>query len=385
MAVARDPHERDGNAAAEAPVVIDLGSETVRSGLAGDLLPRFRGRTNAAGNQDNMPVDRGQVVGWDAVELLLRHAIDSAGGEGEDRPLLLTEAIHNPREIREKMAELCFEGLGVPALSLVARPLASLYAQQVSSSGSPSMSGLVVTVGDHVQTHVPILDGRARLREVVLHECAGGDLTDYMVRLLAAVRPGFLERADAQPVAKEIKETRCFVSEDFDSDVALEQTPFCDYQESFSLPGGQLITIGSVRCRCPEALFQPTLLEMSGEGIHETAFRVIRRFEDDVRPALWENIVLSGGSTRFPNFRDRLQKELASLLPDSAKVEVRASEFGDQTFAGASLLAASPHFASIVLSRERWGEEGAAAIHSACPHGDLAMRQGPLVKAAREG
>ena len=34
----------------------------------------------------------------------------------------------------------------------------------------------------------------------------------------------------------------------------------------------QVITIGNERFRCPEVLFQPTLVGMEASGIHETTF-----------------------------------------------------------------------------------------------------------------
>jgi actin, other eukaryote len=152
----------------------------------------------------------------------------------------------------------------------------------------------------------------------------------------------------------------------------------------FELPDGQVITLGNERFRCLEPLFQPSLRGISNVGVHEAAFNVGMKCESpDDRSDLWENIVLSGGTTRAPGFRDRMEMELRQLLPDSTDVQVHSCELDDQAFVGASMLAASSHFQSMCLSRERWAEEGAEAIHSACPLGDLSVVRGAFVKAAR--
>jgi actin beta/gamma 1 len=158
-----------------------------------------------------------------------------------------------------------------------------------------------------------------------------------------------------------------------------------ELEREYELPDGQVITIANERFRCPEPLFQPSFLGMSAAGVHETAYNAIMKCNTDDRPALWENIVLSGGTTRTPGFDIRLREELRLLLPSTANSCVQPSGHDDQAFVGASLLAASSHFPSMCLSRERWAEEGAEAIHSACPHGDLSVTQGAFVKSARKG
>ena len=39
----------------------------------------------------------------------------------------------------------------------------------------------------------------------------------------------------------------------------------------------QVITIGSERFRCPEVLFQPSMMGLESSGIHETTFNSIMK------------------------------------------------------------------------------------------------------------
>ena len=53
---------------------------------------------------------------------------------------------------------------------------------------------------------------------------------------------------------------------------------------------------------------------MESAGIHETTYNSIMKCDVDIRRDLYENVVLSGGSTMFPGLADRMQKELTALV-----------------------------------------------------------------------
>merc|ERR1719377_386209 len=69
-------------------------------------------------------------------------------------------------------------------------------------------------------------------------------------------------------------------------------------------------------------LFNPALVGMEQEGIHVATFQSIMKTDVDIRKDLYQNIVLSGGTTMFPGIQERLQKEIAALAPSSMKVKV---------------------------------------------------------------
>merc|ERR1712080_705477 len=88
--------------------------------------------------------------------------------------------------------------------------------------------------------------------------------------------------------------------------------------------GGQVITIGNERFRCPEALFQPSFLGMEACGIHETTFNSIMKCDVDIRKDLYANPVMSGGPTMYPGIADRMQKEITALAPSTIKIKIIA-------------------------------------------------------------
>merc|ERR1711978_484602 len=95
-------------------------------------------------------------------------------------------------------------------------------------------------------------------------------------------------------------------------------------EKQYELPDGQVITIGAERFRCPEPLFQPSLLGKEGDGIDKIVYDSIQKCDIDIRKDLWQNVVLSGGTTMFTGIDERLQKELKDQAPASVKVKIVA-------------------------------------------------------------
>jgi centractin len=60
-----------------------------------------------------------------------------------------------------------------------------------------------------------------------------------------------------------------------------------------------IFQIGPARFRAPEVLFRPDLIGEEYEGLHEVLLYAIQKSDMDLRKVLYQNIVLSGGSTLF--------------------------------------------------------------------------------------
>lgn len=74
-----------------------------------------------------------------------------------------------------------------------------------------------------------------------------------------------------------------------------------------------MIKVGGERFEAPEALFQPHLINVEGQGIAELVFNTIQTADIDMRPELYKHIVLSGGSTMYPGLPSRLEREIKQL------------------------------------------------------------------------
>ena len=132
-------------------------------------------------------------------------------------------------------------------------------------------------------------------------------------------------------------------------------------------PDGQVITIGNVRFRWSEALFQPSFLGMESAGVHETAFNSIMKCDVDIRKDLYGNIVLSGGTSMFPGIADRMQKEMTALAPPTMKIKIIAPpERKYSVWIGGSILSSLSTFQQMWISKEEYDESGPAVVNRKC-------------------
>lgn len=76
------------------------------------------------------------------------------------------------------------------------------------------------------------------------------------------------------------------------------------------IPRYPLTVISTEAFRCPEALFQPSIIGSNYTGISETMYQAIQRCDEDVRRDMFKNVVLSGGSTMFRGLTHSLSPSL---------------------------------------------------------------------------
>lgn len=170
---------------------------------------------------------------------------------------------------------------------------------------------MVVDSGDGVTHIVPVYESVVLNHLTGRLNVAGRDVTRQLISLLLRRGYAFNRTADFETV-RQIKEKLCYVSYDLELDHKLaEETTVL--VESYTLPDGRTIRVGSERFEAPECLFQPHLVDCEQPGIAEFLFQTIQSADVDVRSSLYKAIVLSGGSSMYPGLPSRLEKELKQL------------------------------------------------------------------------
>jgi actin-related protein len=281
--------------------------------------------------------------------------------------VLLTEPPLNSKANREKMTTVMFETFDVPAMYVQISSVLSLY-----STGRTT--AIVLDSGDGVTSAVPINNGYYLPRSTIRLDMGGLDLTQYLMYIFKEETDYYdsFKTTAHREIVKDIKEKLCYVALDFEAElkfVVLLINKFLFFSTdatmtSYELPNGYSIRIGDERFRCPEALFKPSEIYLEKPGVHEMLFESITKTDEDIQKDLYSNVVLSGGSTMFEGFTQRLKNELEALAPINTQINITAPlERKYTAWIGGSIFASLTGFQEMYISKAEYEEEGPRIVN----------------------
>jgi actin-related protein len=299
-------------------------------------------------------MDDGIVNNWEDLERLWRHSFyEALHIAPEDFAVLVTEKPMTQRAHREKLMQIMFETFHVQAYYTGIQPILALF-----SLGKTT--GVVWDAGDGVSHTVSIYEGYGLPHAIQRSTISGANLSEFAQKLL--IGSGIPTDVCDLNIATRIKETACCVAIDYQAALEDETQPI-----TYTLPDGMNIQIGVERMKCPEALFNPSLIGANCLSVHQGIFNSIDLCEPEIRKDLYASIVLTGGTTMFKGLPERIEKEVVALAQPSMKVKVIATP-GRKYFVwlGGSIFASLDAFPEICVKMEEYREEGVQIIHRKC-------------------
>lgn len=356
-------------------IVIDNGSGSIKAGFAGEfdprvVLPTIIGRPGNLGlmvgsgqkniyvgdemqrNRNflalNCPIQHGIITNWDDMEEIWNYIFNyDLLVLPENHPVLMTEALFNPKQNREKITEIMFEKFKSPSMYLGIQGVLALYA-------SKRVTGIVLDCGYDVTQVVPVYEGYSLPRSIVCFDMAGRKLNEYMMKLLN--RRGYELTPEA---VNQVKEKLCFITSDFENEKRQEV--------SHKLPDGQEITIDRECFHCPEALFRPSTIGMEPEGMQDFINKSVLKCDEEFHRVFYGNLVLTGGTTMIRGFTERLRKEITILAPSNIGINIVAPwERRHTVWIGGSVLGSISTFSQMSISKKEFDEFGAGLINQKC-------------------
>ena len=300
----------------------------------------------------NYPIENAVVNNWDDMEKIWGDIFtNELRITPEEHNVMLTEATMNPKENREKMAQIMFETFNVPGLYIAKQPVLSLY-----SIGK--LTGLVADSGEGITQIAPVFDGFALPHAIHRLDLSGKDLTDYIEKLIYGNNLNSRKRN-----CELIKEKGCYVAIDFEEE--LKSMKDFDYE----LPDGTQVNIKDQRIICPEALFKPSIIGRDGNGIGQSCYYSIEKCDIDIKKELYNCVCLSGGNSMFKGFPERLKKEMKVLAPESMKEEIKIFSPPERKFSvwiGGSILSSISTFESMWITKSEYEESYSYIVPRKC-------------------
>jgi len=210
-------------------------------------------------------------------------------------------------------------------------------------------------------------------------DTAGHDLTDQMaVQLLKSNGHVKLQNSAEMEICKDLKEKLGYVALDIDAaEKAAEEGVVAEADANgmvaeedgkyplvkpFTLPDGQVMQVGAERFRVPEIIFQPKLMSLDQPGVVDLAFDSMMTTDVDIRKFLAASIYLTGGTTMFKNFPERVEKDFNALWIKKGST-LRCSIKDEATrkysvWLGGSILASLNSFQQFWIKQSEYVESG---------------------------
>ncbi|PIN09989.1 Actin-related protein - Arp6p [Handroanthus impetiginosus] len=384
--------------------------------LADQLLSPAEDLTSATLRR---PFDRGHLINPDLQSSLWSHLFTTLLKiHPPNTSLLLTEPLFTLPSIQRSIDEIIFEDFNFKALYVADSPsLVHLYESSRRPYGlvSKAQCSLVVDCGFSFTHAAPVFQNFTLNYGVKRMDLGGKALTNYLKELVSYRSVNVM---DESFIMDDVKERLCFVSLDVQRDLQIARRPGKDniFRCTYVLPDGITYTKGFVkdpseadrhlslddgapsspagakncmeqqdvndkpqdrrnidltkneftltneRFLVPEMIFRPADLGMNQAGLAECIVRAINSCHPHLHPVLYESIILTGGSTLFPRFAQRLERELRPLVPDEYQVKITTQEDSPilGVWRGGSLLASSPDFEAMCVTKADYEELGSA-------------------------
>ncbi|KAL3368797.1 hypothetical protein AABB24_009555 [Solanum stoloniferum] len=369
------------------------------------------------------PFDRGYLINPDLQSSIWSHIFSNLLKiTPSHSSLLLTEPLFNLPSIQRSIDEIVFEDFNFKALYVSDSPsLVHLYEASRRPYGlvSKAQCSLVVDCGFSFTHASPVFQNFTLNYAVKRLDLGGKALSNYLKELVSYRSVNLM---DESFLMDHVKEELCFVSLDLPRDLQIARKPGKDnlFRCTYVLPDGITHTKGFLkdpeepkrylplydealqqvaeeqidmdrlentdnsedrnrrngskidltknefgltneRFLVPEMMFRPADLGLNQAGLAECIHRAISSCHSHLHPVLYESIILTGGSTLFPHFAKRLEMDLRPLVPDKYRLKITTQEdpiLG--VWRGGSLLASSPDFDAMCITKAEYEELGSA-------------------------
>ncbi|CAI2324215.1 unnamed protein product [Caenorhabditis sp. 36 PRJEB53466] len=383
-------------------LILDNGGHNIKIGNIDDDAPRLipnsivkskheRRRVFVAQEQEECldkfslfyvrPIERGYVVNWDTQQQIWDKVFGALEVETSTSRIVYADNNYLIPALPDVSNEIFFEHFD---FTEVCKGSASTFIAEHSHQVLREKCVCVVDTGFSWTTISCFVDGLLIQDSVVRIDVGGKALTN---KLKDWISYRTLDVSSETYVINEVKEDLCYVTMDFESSMKEAKKRFDentivkkyimpDFHNTFrgvvkdardpSDPSTPSITLGIERFATPEILFNPSDIDIDQCGVAEGVIESLARSPETLRAALSQNIVVVGGSSCFTGFRERLLKDIRSMLPAEFSLKISDAVENAQTHAWqcARQLLSTPNVRIPWVNRKEWNERGDSLEYS---------------------
>ena len=310
----------------EEVVVVEIGSHRIKSGIAGDDVPKYSFDWRKISDKDPPIVD-GKICCWDSVEDVFQYVYEELKLRTDNCGLIVVLGMgeRSNKAAHRKMIRVAFEKMVVPGLIVAFCPLFALYA-------SGRSTGVVVDIGHDQVTVVAVYETAIMDFTLQTSPVAGKVITDYVRKLLLKNRGVSVSFEEAEKIKEHLcgsgprkqedtyllndgTTTVCWDDISSIKDALFEPEIVGDAGWKPYIPWKTQRLIWIAR-KDPEHLFRKlprdviflifARVTIRRAGLNDMIFACIRSCEREIVHDLYANIVLTGGSSFIRGVQDQV-------------------------------------------------------------------------------
>ncbi|PKA58627.1 Actin-related protein 8 [Apostasia shenzhenica] len=246
-------------------------------------------------------------------------------------PICHSDDTESARASRRQLRDAIYtvlSDLNAPAVCAIDQAVLALYAAKRTS-------GIVVNIGFHATSVVPILRGKV-MRQVGVEIVGQGALkvTGFLRELMHQRNMAF----ESLYTIRTLKEKLCYVAANYDTELCKDTKASCE------VAGEGLFTLSKERFQATEILFQPHIGGVRAMGLHQAVALCIDHCataEIAIDDGWYKTVVLAGGTACLPGLPGRLENEVRKILEPSISegIKVLPPPYGaDSAWFGAKIV-----------------------------------------------
>lgn len=306
------------------------------------------------------PVSNGVVTDWNSMEKLFNNAFELLQAKPSEHPILISEPSKISKASREKMIQFLFETYHIPSYFSISQGVLTVFSDN-------KCDGISLDIGEDLTQVVPVYNCHAVENAILTQNLAGQVITEYLRTLLNTYRQSsFRSTFNEVNIVRTIKEEHCICALDYEIECEHRKSSFEDVIK-YCLPDGNEVVFSEEAIQAPEVLFKPYLKDLDLKAVDQLVYDSILLCDYSLQDDMYRNIVVSGGTSLMKGFLERFEKEMKLHAPNSREIKIHTSACQkDSAWLGGSLLAETPAFGQMAITKSEYDECGASLVHHKC-------------------